>query len=377
MVSLAQRFTLVIALAAALPLLGAVLPGLWRSGGGAPATALLVIGSALVIVGVVGAVAWTVTRVLLRPLVDLIDMLNPTTAAARGAPQDVPQNLPLEIRLLRAVVFGRDAARRRQADERATYVTTLIHDMKTPLLAVSRSLDMAIDDADEMRRRSRLSATNDEVRRLLGLVQDVVDSERLASGALQLRWQAVDLLDLVRRVAERVQPMRRAIAVQVTGRSLQPHRGDPELLERAVENVLANALHHARSHVSISVLPGLVRVSDDGPGISADFESAGLAAPARAAQRPMAAAGGIRGSALPAAAGSGSGGAADPGATERPAVTPSARRSSGLGLFIAKRVAEAHGGRIVLESTGEFGTTLLLYIGSQDVPEANHAARRR
>ena len=361
MASLAQRFTLVITLAAMLPFLVAFVPVLWRTGAGTPAAVLLVVGWALVIIGVIGASAWLVTRALLKPLVDLIDLLNPATNVDRGARSDPAQSLPLEIRLLRAVVFGRDNARRRQADERATYVTTLIHDMKTPLLAVSRSLDIALDDTDDVRRRGRLLATNDEVRRLLGLVQDVVDSERLASGALQVHWKSVDLLELARRVAERVQPMRRAIAVQVTGRALRPHRGDPELLERAIENVLANALHHARSRVDMEVMPGLIRVADDGPGISADFESAGLTVPTRAVPR----------------AATGQAPSAGAAVSVHPSVTPSARRSSGLGLFIAKRVVEAHGGRIVLESTGEFGTTLLLYVGTNDDPEARSAARRR
>ena len=373
MASLAQRFTLVITLAATLPFLLAFVPVLWRTGAGTPAAVLLVIGWTLVIVGAVGGSAWLVTRALLRPLLDLIDLLNPATNVERVPHSDPPHNLPLEIRLLRAVVFGRDHARRRQADERTTYVTTLIHDMKTPLLAVSRALDIVLDDADEVRRRSRLQAVNDEVGRLLGLVQDVVDSERLASGTLQVRWQSVDLLELAMRVAERVQLMRRAIAVKVTGRALRPQRGDPELLERAIENVLANALYHARSRVDLEVMPGLVRVSDDGPGISADFESAGLAEPARAAPRAVAAA--DRAGRL--VAGDSTGDGAARSAAAGPDVTPTARRSSGLGLFIAKRVAEAHGGRIVLESTGEFGTTLLLYIGSKDVPEATHATRRR
>jgi signal transduction histidine kinase len=335
--SLAQRFTLVITLAAALPFLVAFVPVLWRSGAGTPTAVLLVIGWALVVVGVVGAAAWVVTRALLRPLVELIDMLNPATFSEPRIRKDAPQGLPLEVRLLRAVVFGRDNARRRQAEERATYVTTLIHDMKTPLLAVSRSLDLALADADDARRTARIQATNDEVRRLLALVQDVVDAERLASGALRVRCDTVDLLELARRVAQRLERVRTAVSIRVTGRPTQPHRGDPQLLERAIENVVANAVHHARSRVDLEVMPGMVRVADDGPGLTTDFDNAGLGDHTR---------------------------------RDATSEAPSGRRSSGLGLFIAKRVAEAHGGRIVLESTGELGTTLLLYVGSPQGVEA-------
>lgn len=324
---------MVLTAAAALPLLVALLPNVVRGGAGALTATLFAVGWSLIVVGVVGMAAWLVTRALLRPLVDLIETMNPASASQHASErrESLDRPMPLEVRLLRSLMVGRDAARRREASERAMYVSTLIHDMKTPLLAVGRSIDLAISVEGEAHRRTWLEAASDEVRRMLGLVQDVVDAERLESGALRVNWSPVDLNDLVHRVASRVERMRDDVAVRVTGRTAMQHRGDPALLERALENVVANAVQHARSNVELEVMSGLVRVRDDGPGIPGDFESAGLSVPQRGAPSPS---------------------------------RRSGRRSSGLGLFIARKVVEAHGGRLVLESTGDLGTTLLLYVGA-------------
>jgi signal transduction histidine kinase len=339
--SLALRFTVAITVAATLPSLAMLLPTIHQGSFGAGPSVLLGAGVTLALVGMLGLSAWLLTRALLRPLMALIDDMNPLNRSLPKRAAEPAQRLPLEVGLLHAIVGSREAAHRRQAEERSTYVSTLIHDMKTPLLAVGRSLDLALAEPDYARRRAWLLATSDEVKRLLGLVQDVVDTERLSRGALQLRWASIDLVELVRRVADRVERTRDDVAVSVTARTSHLHRGDAALLERAVENIVANGVHHARSRVDVEIMAGLVRVSDDGPGMPSDTGTASV----------------------------------QPSSPHESAVSPpDARRSSGLGLFIARQVAEAHGGRVVLEATGELGTSVLLYVGA---PTQNGALSAR
>ena len=95
-------------------------------------------------------------------------------------------------------------------------------------------------------------------------------------------------------------------------------------------NLLSNAARYANSNILIDVFPGLVRISDDGPGLGAPLDE--LSQPFN-----------------------------DQG------VDIAGRRyaagAGGLGLFIARRVMEAHGGRLVSEASGPRGTVLLAYLG--------------
>ena len=104
---------------------------------------------------------------------------------------------------------------------------------------------------------------------------------------------------------------------------------DREEMARALVNLLGNAARAARSSVNVQVFPGLVRISDDGPGLPRPFEV--LAEPySRAA-----------------------------GAEGRGTTT-----GTGLGLFVARRVLELHGGKLLCERTSGAGTVLLAYLGA-------------
>jgi len=94
---------------------------------------------------------------------------------------------------------------------------------------------------------------------------------------------------------------------------------------------LANAVRYANSSVTIEVFPRLVRVADDGKGLPAPLEH--LTQPFRS--EPIEVAG------VPVAGGAG-----------------------GIGLFLARRVLELLGGKLVVESTSARGTVLLAYVGA-------------
>jgi len=113
------------------------------------------------------------------------------------------------------------------------------------------------------------------------------------------------------------------VAVEIEGRGSAAV--EERALERALENVVANGVRHARSRVHVVVRPGVVSVEDDGPGFGIPFEDA-----------------------------------VDP---FRPGPTVGGRSgTAGLGLYVARRSLEAFGGRLVLEASRPGRTVLLLYL---------------
>jgi two-component system, OmpR family, sensor histidine kinase MprB len=188
------------------------------------------------------------------------------------------------------------------------------HELRTPLTAVRTNIDLLREGklpAEE--ERHALEESSVELDALTRLVSDLVE---LARGEeRKLRLEDVQLDDLVAASVERAQ----ARAPQVTFvTALSPTQvtADPVLLERAVSNLLDNAVKYSPdgAPIEVSVRGGEVIVADHGPGIADEdlprvFDRFYRAATARS----------------------------KPGA--------------GLGLAIVREAAEAHGGRATAESS--------------------------
>jgi two-component system sensor histidine kinase MprB len=188
------------------------------------------------------------------------------------------------------------------------------HELRTPLTAVRTNIDLLREGklpAEE--ERHALDESSVELDALTRLVSDLVE---LARGEeRKLRLEDVQLDDLVAASVERAQ----ARAPQVTFvTALSPTQvtADPVLLERAVSNLLDNAVKYSPdgAPIEVSVRGGEVIVADHGPGIADEdlprvFDRFYRAATARS----------------------------KPGA--------------GLGLAIVREAAEAHGGRATAESS--------------------------
>src|SRR5690606_10162180 len=207
-------------------------------------------------------------------------------------------------------------------------------DLKTPLVAATNLLQVVRDD-DGLTRANRVDVVGKiaaELRALIELVQKMVDAHRLERAEVPLAREHVDLTELLRVLVHRLETLtaERGVSVTLTGEASAFI--DRREVERALYNLLSNAARYANSSILIDVFPGLVRISDDGPGLGAPLEE--LAQPFN-----------------------------DQG------VDIAGRRyaagAGGLGLFIARRVMEAHGGRLVSEASGPRGTVLLAYLGSR------------
>ncbi|HET8986295.1 MAG TPA: ATP-binding protein [Trueperaceae bacterium] len=215
---------------------------------------------------------------------------------------------------------------------RTAFSAALMHDLKTPLVAATNLLQVVRDD-DGLTRESRVDVVGkitEELRSLIELVQKMVDAHRLERAEVPLAREHVELADLMRALVSRLGPLmaERGVSVTLTGEATAFI--DRREVERALYNLLSNAARYAKQSILVDVFPGLVRISDDGPGLGAPLEE--LAQPFN-----------------------------DQG------VDIAGRRyaagAGGLGLFIARRVMEAHGGRLVSEASGPRGTVLLAYLG--------------
>jgi signal transduction histidine kinase len=215
---------------------------------------------------------------------------------------------------------------------RSAFTAALMHDLKTPLIAANHLLNV-VRDNEELTRDQRIevvSRLSTENQALIELVQKMVDAHRLELEDVPLKRESRDLRVLVSDVLDRLRPLsrERGVAISVNGEALA--RVDPKELERALYNLLSNAVRYAHSRIEVEVFPGMLRISDDGPGLPEPLER--LAQPFNG--QPLEIAGHRY------TAGTG-----------------------GLGLFIARRVLEAHGGKLVCESSSERGTVLLAYVG--------------
>jgi len=247
---------------------------------------LLVIG--LIAGGVLGVVA---SSLFARRLRGMAAIASTGDSEDGTRPGPYPEGGDDEItRLARALNHSRERAAdllerlaRRDAS-RSEWVAQVSHDLRTPLAALRTCLEHA---------DSRLesgSATPEELHQLLAVAAD--DAERVSH-------LAADLLDLARleiepdlrretvlpfEVAERtlhlLQPLlsERGVEVELRGDSELPEvRADGRLVCRALENLLANSLEHARERVELRITgtAEAVRfaVLDDGPGLATGGDS--------------------------------------------------------------------------------------------------------
>jgi len=188
------------------------------------------------------------------------------------------------------------------------------HELRTPLTAARTNVDLVREGKlPEHEVRHALDEASVELSSLTSLLSDLVE---LARGTeRQLRIEEVQLDDLVASVVERARS-RAPQATFVSSLSPTVVHVDPMLIERAVSNLIDNALKYSPpgAPIEITVRDGEVVVADHGPGIAAEdmpriFDRFYRAAGARS----------------------------KPGA--------------GLGLAIGREAAEAHGGRATAEST--------------------------
>jgi two-component system, sensor histidine kinase len=158
------------------------------------------------------------------------------------------------LRLTEAEQALRDYAEELKSANRRTneFLAMLAHELRNPLAAIVTSLPLlerrSPTDTVEKTARELIRRQTSHLRRL---VDDLLDASRVTQGKIDLHWEVLDLLELVRRVAANVQqtkmhPRRQALRLALpNGRMVV--RGDPMRLEQVLTNLLDNASKYSDS----------------------------------------------------------------------------------------------------------------------------------
>jgi PAS domain S-box-containing protein len=231
-------------------------------------------------------------------------------------------------RLTSVVVSLRDAIGRRRLERSgAELVSVVAHELRSPLTSVkgfTATMLAKWERFDDEQKLHMLRTVNSDADRLSRLISELLDVSRIETGRLELRKQVVDLPDIVQRdVAARIangEPEGRFVVIVDKG--LPELWADPDKLAQVVGNLVENALRHGSGTVTITVSP-----LDDGVGVAVIDEGDGITAEA-----------------LP---------------RIFTKFWHDARRGgTGLGLFIARGIVDAHGGTIVADNTPNGGATV-------------------
>ena len=215
-----------------------------------------------------------------------------------------------------------DALERERAtfeQERRAMLTSVGHDLRTPLSALRAAIEALADGvAPDPPRYFRAMAR--DVEALSSLVEDLFLLGSIESGRLVLSTEPVNVSELADEAVEALQPAAtaRSVSLHLHSPGALTVSGNATAISRVIRNLVDNAIRHtpegSRVEIVIDGPAPTVRVIDEGPGFPAEFSGHAFDSFSRA----------------------------DPSRTRTTG-------GAGLGLAIARGLIEAHGGRIWIE----------------------------
>jgi signal transduction histidine kinase len=203
----------------------------------------------------------------------------PEIVEARARPQRAMMAVLAAVLALGVFFVVRAAAREvRLAELKANFVSSVSHDLKTPLALIqlfAETLELGrLKNTDRAQEYYRI--INSEARKLTRLINNLLDFSRIEAGLRRYKLEPVDLGALTSRVLDSLESQFRHNQFTVTASlapNLPPVLIDPEAAEQAIENVLSNAMKYSPENRSVLVEVdgidgfGRVRVTDHGIGI--------------------------------------------------------------------------------------------------------------
>jgi PAS domain S-box-containing protein len=245
-----------------------------------------------------------------------------------------------------SVLSFRDISQRYALDRlKDEFISTVSHELRTPLTSIRGALGLLSSGIlGELNEKAsnllRIATSNSD--RLVRLINDILDLERIQSGRAPITFRPVQLSQIVHQAIEGMAPVADAAGVQLLHDTTQVEvSGDVDRLLQVMTNLLSNAVKFspANSTVSVMMRPGATGVTlsviDQGRGIPADKLETIF------------------------------------GRFQQVDASDSRQKGgSGLGLAICRTIVQQHSGRIWAERNPVRGSTLRVFLPYQQLPTA-------
>ena len=243
-----------------------------------------------------------------------------------------------------SVLSFRDISQRYALDRlKDEFISTVSHELRTPLTSIRGALGLLSSGIlgkvnDKAANLLRIALTNSD--RLVRLINDILDLERIQSGKEPLTFRPVQLAQIVRQAIDGMAPVAEAAGVQLIHDTTQVEiAADPDRLLQVLTNLISNAIKFSppSSTISIMMRPGssgvTLSVIDQGRGIPADKLEAIF------------------------------------GRFQQVDASDSRQKGgSGLGLAICRTIVQQHAGRIWAERNPVRGSTFRVFLPFQPAP---------
>jgi len=249
---------------------------------------------------------------------------------------DVTERERAVVELLEAKQVSEDASRLK-----SEFIANMNHELRTPLNAILGFSEIMMNDAQAKLAQGRYREYAKDVNRsgtqLLSIINDILDFAKSDAKQLTLNESLIDATTLIDDSVRFVTPVANKKGVIITTKvaaNVPNFRGDERRLRQILLNLLSNAVKFTPAEREVRVL---VRTSDAG-GVQIDVEDTGIGIPPDQINRVMEPFYQVDGS------------------------LARTQEGTGLGLPIAKSLAELHGATLRLESAVGYGTTARLIL---------------
>ncbi|MGH3240890.1 MAG: sensor histidine kinase [Spirillospora sp.] len=230
---------------------------------------LLPLAIALIMLVLLSLIAWwtwhSIGRVFV-PVDEIRSEMADFSAQGLGHRVPVPRGRG-EIQRLAETVNSTLERLEEATDRERRFISDASHDLRNPLTGLQMQLEVALGEPDDFEWRPMVQAALGDTRRLNDIVIDLLELSRLDSRA-PVPLERVDLAGLARREVDRRPPR-----VPITT-DLEPGvtvRANPVRLARVLGNLLSNAERHAATRIKVTVTrdgdEAVLEVLDDGSGV--------------------------------------------------------------------------------------------------------------
>jgi signal transduction histidine kinase len=279
------------------------------------------ISTSALLIAVAAALVWWLHRRAFRPVLGL------ARAMKRFGEGDLEARAreegPAELREMSRRFNEMAASLKSQRVARLAFLAAVAHDLRTPLTALAMAVPAVRDDKPlppEPRLRRTMELVRRQIHRLERMVADLLDTARIESGKLRLEQRAVDLGDMAHDVVELFDGTSPDHRIVFHAEPLCLGWCDPVRAQQVLTNLVSNAIKYSPDGGVVEIRVALhgdhvaMEVRDEGLGIAPEDQER-LFEPFR-----------------------------------RVGLSKEAIPGVGLGLYVVRRLVEAHGGRISVTS---------------------------